>query len=171
MKRLLCVPSPSMNYHILKTPNWDRLFLKITFLHSSLKKKVTFMVVNCTKYEICIFLKNWSPKKHRAIFINIFNASIDSVFIGFFCPKVVVWTIIGSICIVPLICFYIQYTLYSRGIRTNAEFILWTEMDFCVMHFANFCIKFCQKLQIRGSGDLVIFSNFCHILSNFSNII
>ena len=40
------------------------------------------------------------------------------------------------------------------------------------MHLVSLCNKICQKLQIHGSGDLVIwciFSNSQHIFSNFDN--
>ena len=54
--------------------------------------------------------------------------------------------------------------LNIRGIRTNSEFIFWTKIDFCEMHFAK-CIKFYQKLQIRGSYDLIIFVIYYQILA------
>ena len=54
----------------------------------------------------------------------------------------------------------------TRGIQTNAEFILWTKIDVCVMHFVNFCIKFYQKLvALVTSWFLAIFVIFYQILA------
>ena len=33
--------------------------------------------------------------------------------------------------------------------------VLWTKIYFNIMHLVNLRIKFCEKLQIHGSGDLL----------------
>ena len=45
--------------------------------------------------------------------------------------------------------------LFSRGICTIAKFRLLTKIDFNVMHLIDLCKFFWQKLQIRGSSDLL----------------
>ena len=47
------------------------------------------------------------------------------------------------------------YTISIRGIRTITKFRLLTKIDFNVMHLVILCKIFWQKLQIRGSSDLL----------------
>ena len=46
-------------------------------------------------------------------------------------------------------------SILHRGILTVTYLILWTKLDFNVIHLVNLFNKFRQKLQIHGSGDLL----------------
>ena len=56
-----------------------------------------------------------------------------------------------------------------RGIQTDAKLRSLTRIDLNVMHLVNLCKNFCQKMQIRGSGDLqnLVYSTMAWLLGAY----